>query len=155
MARPKGFGRLQTPRDLLQKLRHDRSRMEADPDDVYAAFDFFVTADHILDWLYPDSPGASQRHKRQAHRDREPLLQIVSHLANGAKHFEAVASHHTSVTDISSQFGAFDPRSFSPRSFSPSAFSMPGLHVRLTDGRLEHSYVLADDVLDYWGRELS
>jgi hypothetical protein len=124
--------------------------MNADPHDSYAAFDFFVTAEHILDWLYPDSPGVSQKAARQKHRDTEPLLQITSHIASGAKHFEAVASHHKSVADVSMESGAFDPRAFSPKAFSPSAFSMPGLHVRLQDGTLVHVYALADDILQYW-----
>ena len=154
MVGPKGFGNLQTPQDLVEKLRYDRSRMNADPNDSYAAFDFFVTADHILDWLYPDSPETPQKSARQAHRDRERLLQIASHIANGAKHFEALAPHHKSVSEITQQSGAFDPRGFSPKAFSPAAFSMPGLHIKLDDGTLVHAYSLADDVLKYWELEL-
>ena len=154
MTGPKGFADLQTPRHLLGKLRHDRARMNADPNDICAAFDFFVTADHILDWLYPDAPSASQRQKRQDHRNRERLLQIASHVANGAKHFETVAPHHSSVADLSLEQGAFDPRAFSPRAFSPSAFSMPGVHIRLDDGKLVHAFPLADDIIEYWEREL-
>ena len=45
MSRFGGFFALGTPADLLKKLRHDFS---------YAAFDFFVTAEHLLDWKYPD-----------------------------------------------------------------------------------------------------
>lgn len=128
--------------------------MNADPSDPYAAFDFFVTAEHILDWLYPDSPGTSQKEIRKSRRDAEPLLAITSHIASGAKHFEAVAPRHKSVSDLSMESGPFDPRAFSPKAFSPSAFSMPGLHVRLQDGTLVHAYVLADDILRYWEAQL-
>jgi hypothetical protein len=49
MPRFTGFAELQTPCDLLRKLQHDISRMAADSGDSYAAFDFFVTAEHLLD----------------------------------------------------------------------------------------------------------
>ena len=39
---------------------HDLERMRGGPEDAYAAFDFFVTADHIVDWLLPDWPDSSQ-----------------------------------------------------------------------------------------------
>jgi len=44
-----GFGELRLPADLLRKLRHDFERMKMSPQDQYAAFDFFVTAEHIID----------------------------------------------------------------------------------------------------------
>ena len=50
----KGFGSLQTPLDLLSKLEHDLERMRVSPEDTYAAFDYFVTAEHVIDWAYPD-----------------------------------------------------------------------------------------------------
>src|SRR5688572_9588972 len=100
MPKPRGFATLQTPKDLIAKLRHDLRRMESDPDDVYAAFDFFVTAEHILDWLYPDAPDASQKRKREKARSSTRLLQITSHIASGAKHFVALGKHHSSVTRL-------------------------------------------------------
>jgi len=38
---------LQTPKNLLDKLQFDFARIKANPLDVYAAFDFFVTAEHV------------------------------------------------------------------------------------------------------------
>ena len=63
---------LNTPRQLLEKLRVDFERMKREPMSAYAAFDFFVTAEHMPDWLAPKSV-----------KFKEPLLQIVSHIANG------------------------------------------------------------------------
>jgi hypothetical protein len=81
-----GLFELRLPTDLIRKLRHDLERMETSPLDQYAAFDFFVTAEHIVDWLHPtDEPS------RRALRDSSHLLRITSHLANGSKHFEATA----------------------------------------------------------------
>ena len=55
MSEFKGFYSLETPDDLFQKLRHDFERIKSNPMDVYAAFDFVVSADHMVDWVYPDS----------------------------------------------------------------------------------------------------
>lgn len=91
----KGFFALYTPQALLKKLEYDYKRLEASPMDTYAAFDFFITAEHMVDWVYPnDNP--TEKKKRETLR-RKSLLQICSHIANGSKHFEARAQHHKSV----------------------------------------------------------
>ncbi len=95
MSQFKGFAELRTPYDLLLKLQHDMTRMSNDSSDEYAAFDFFVTAEHLVDWLHPNS-----RVDREALRDSDPLLKITSHLANGAKHFAATSLHHKSVASV-------------------------------------------------------
>jgi hypothetical protein len=93
--------------------------------DTYAAFDFFVTADHMLDWILPDYAGQSQAQARKLRREGNRLLQVASHLGNGAKHFRVTARHHTAVN-----------------------------HADLDDGSLEHAYTLADALLAYWRKEL-
>jgi hypothetical protein len=79
----RGQFQLHSAYDLLAKLRHDYSRLREAPNDPYVAFDFFVTADHLLDWVYPGALGQSSR---TAERDAHPILQVVSHLAAGARH---------------------------------------------------------------------
>lgn len=150
----KGFALLQKPADLVAKLAHDFERIRAAPDDAYAAFDFFVTAEHIVDWLFPDSPEINQSSARKKMRESSELLKITSHIANGAKHFQALAKQHDSVTDLKQESGGFDPSSFSPRAFSPAAFKMHGLNVRLENGRVVHVLTLAEDVLQYWKNEI-
>ena len=151
----KGFAPLQQPHDLVAKLEYDFERIRAAPDNVYAAFDFFVTAEHIVDWIFPDTPGSTQAVARKAKRASIELLEITSHLANGAKHFQALAKQHDSVSDVHQASGGFDPRAFSPRAFSPKAFKMHGLNVYLEDGRVLHVLTLAEDVLNFWKAELS
>lgn len=56
---------------------------------MYAAFDFFFTAEHIPDWISDKSI-----------KKRNDLLMVVSHVANGAKHFEVSRERHKSVTDM-------------------------------------------------------
>ena len=122
--------------------------------DTYAAFDFFVTAEHIVDWILPDTPGASRREERKNFRNSNRLLQIASDIASGAKHFQALAPHHDSVGGMDNVFGGFDPRSFSPRSFSPKSFRMAGLNIKLNDGSVVHALTLADDIVKFWTQEL-
>jgi hypothetical protein len=88
-----GFGTLQSAGDLPAKLRHDYSRIERDPTDQYAAFDFFVSAEHMVDWILP---GRANKDAREAIRESDVLLQLVSHIASGSKHFGAEARHHQS-----------------------------------------------------------
>jgi len=95
-----GLFELQTPKDLLKKLQSDYERLKADQADTYAAFDFFVTAEHLLDWIYP---GDANKQKRTQRRQNEILLQICSHIASGAKHLKVEAKHHQSVSDTERQ----------------------------------------------------
>lgn len=77
----KGFATLQTAGDLLRKVRHDYQRLRSAPEDAYAAFDFFVSAYHMLDWLHPNDASA-----RKAEEKGNLLLQVCSHIAtSGAR----------------------------------------------------------------------
>jgi hypothetical protein len=146
-----GFFTLATPADLLEKLKHDYSRVCQDHLDPYAAFDFFVTAEHLLDWKYPDSGGRVAVRARKDLRTRVPLLRVTSHLANGAKHFRATSTRHKSVEDVRRHEGIFYPAIF-----EPAIFDTPRLLVELTgedaDALGAEIWVrdLAEQVLHYW-----
>ena len=140
-----GFAELKTPRDLVRKLEHDIERLESLPQDQYAAFDFFVTAEHIVDWVWP-----AERSTRERLRSSSPLLRITSHIANGAKHFEATAKHHRSVVDIEKY------RVLEPGCVEEGYFEEP-LIVHLTPEEEEsigqntiEVVKLAKCVLEYW-----
>jgi hypothetical protein len=75
-------------------MERDEARIQRSPSDPDPAFDFIVTAEHVLDWLYPGKAGEPQR---RAERDKSQLLQLVSHIATGAKHMVPEAKRHTSV----------------------------------------------------------
>jgi hypothetical protein len=150
----RGFAALQRPADLVAKLEHDLQRIRAAPNDVYAAFDFFVTAEHIIDWLLPDAPDSSQSGARRLKRDSSELLKATSHIANGAKHFQALAKQHDTVAALENNSGGFDPKSLSPRSFDAGSFQMHGLNISLECGRVIHVLTLAEDVLEYWRSEI-
>jgi hypothetical protein len=112
---PRGFGPLQSSDDLIAKLRHDLDRIEADPLDAYAAFDFMVTARHFPDW----DP------TRRLHLQSNPYMKVVTDLADGAKHF-GERRDKTPRPEAFTVSGAFDPNVF-----QHDAFDVGRLMVRL------------------------
>jgi hypothetical protein len=142
----KGVFDVREPSHLVQKLESDLERMCRDPMNVYPFIDFFITADNIVDWLHPTK---AEKHLRDELRS-QTLLAVCSHLANGAKHFEA-ERHHV-VKDIEQGDGDFSS-DFNPEDFSadhlvvevgPSVATELGIDEKV-DGRL-----LSEKVLEYW-----
>jgi hypothetical protein len=142
----KGLFELQSPQDLFKKLEHDYARLQQSPLDQYAAFDFFVTAEHMLDWLYPND---SQ--KRKGIRDDSVLIQVCSHIANGSKHFVATDKRHVSVKDARKHEGAFQRDVF-----QSNAFDVPRLRIDLQGEAAQEfgdsidAFELAGKVLSFW-----
>jgi len=91
----RGFAGLESVGDLFEKLKRDYSRLIQNGNDPDFAFNFIVTALHLIDWLYPNS-----KKDCDALEASEPLLKICFHIANGAKHFEATAKKHDSVSGV-------------------------------------------------------
>src|SRR4051812_13358756 len=79
-------------------MEHDYRRMLAAPHDAFPASDFFIAAEHIVDWRWPDD-GRMQREVRSHDPGK-----TVSHLASGAKHFEATQARHQSVRAVGSEW---------------------------------------------------
>lgn len=151
----RGFFLLRTANDLLQKLERDFKKLKQHPLDVDLAFNFFVTAEHILDWKYP---GRANKSNREKLRNAEVLLQVTSHLASGAKHFDVEAKHHTSIKDTG-RVGCW-PEGCWPRGYWPEGCWPESLIVYL-DGNaasLLSSQIsvldLASDVLQFWQSHL-
>jgi len=92
-----GFFHLRDPHDLFKKLRHDYHRMIVDPLNVYAAYDFFVTVNHLVDWIWP----SATRDQLRDIRASEATPRICEHLANGAKHF-ILNRKHAAVAQLES-----------------------------------------------------
>jgi len=118
----KGMFALRTALDLFHKLSRDLERLRANPDDSDAAFDFFVTAEHIPEWMDPPTIEL---------RKREVILQIVSHVANGAKHFRVSDKRHQSVTSADRRGGYFPGNYFGKRYFGGRYFGGAGLVLDL------------------------
>ena len=86
----KGFLGLFTAKDLFEKLKSDYEAFCAEPKDSYKAFNFFVTAEHLPDWI--ENVGIKYK---------DPILRVCSHLATGAKHFEVKNIDKNSVDGFS------------------------------------------------------
>jgi hypothetical protein len=101
---------METPRQLFNKMVNDANHLATYHLDPAACFNFFVTAEHMADWLWP---GAENNTKRKKLKESDPVLKICSQVANGAKHFRTEAKRHNSInaTSVSSvhSFGASDP----------------------------------------------
>lgn len=80
------FFELTTPSALFEKIESDLAELEASNQDVKVAFNFFLSVEHLPDWLG----------KRSLVREN-CILRIVSHIANGAKHFNLNIERHKSV----------------------------------------------------------
>lgn len=143
MSELNGFFSLRTARDLLVKLEADFNRLsDADKSSIkaqYAAFDFFVCAEHIPDWLNETTGGS-----KNSHRDY-PEGALVSHIASGAKHFHVRDKRHTTVKGTTSVQGAFQDNAF-----QAPAFQVPCLVVDLEDGSHAEVLDIATKVLRHW-----
>jgi len=141
-----GLFQLSAPADMLKKLRHDFERLKGDHVDAYAAFDFFVTARHIPEWLYP-----GDKTKQDAVFSQSVLMRVCRHIADGSKHFEATAKQHDSVADTRLEGGAFQAGAF-----QSDAFDVGNLIVHLTGdaasclGNSIEVVDLAQQVLTFW-----
>jgi hypothetical protein len=97
-----GIFELTTAKDLYAKLKRDFSAFESAPLDSDIAFNFFVTAWHLLEWAYPRDSAVQKQI-----RDSNIVLQICEHLAVGAKHFEPTSKKHKSVKSSDITGGAW------------------------------------------------
>lgn len=138
---------LKTPADLREKLRRDLARLKSSPLDSDAAFNFFVTAEHMVDWVYP---GRANAEKRKRARKSSALLRVCSHLANGAKHLELDDGRHDSVSSTIVLGG------FGVGGYGEGGYGSAALWVRLQGdaakelGTAADAVDLAGRVMEFW-----
>lgn len=148
------FFRLRNAFDLREKLRRDLEKLKAKPLDVDAAFNFFVTALHMLDWVYPGKTNA----KRLAAEKSSVLLRVCADLGNGAKHFELETRKETSVSATSQLQGGWFGFWLSPWWFG-DLFGSERLIVSLagdastTLGQIIEVTELAEKIMEYWDKQ--
>ena len=68
---------------MLRKLEHDFERMRSQLDDPYAAFDFFVTARHLSEWMT-----TAEKKSLNASEEYLKLRAAIRDVGDSAKHFE-------------------------------------------------------------------
>lgn len=144
MSQLDGFFSLRTPRDLLEKLEKDFERLcSADPisrEAQFAAFDFFVCAEHLPDWLKNATGGSLVQHR--SYEDGA----LVSHVANGAKHFRVRMDRHTQAKDTKVSSGAFQRGAFQDDAFQ----TVGQLVIELENGSAVSVLAVAQRVLSHW-----
>lgn len=147
----RGFFELRTPQDLFKKLEHDFARLKQNPVDSYAAFDFFVTANHMVDWFWPSATRSQQKDNRRS----DVLPRICEHLADGAKHF-LLLHPHQGVESTTRSEGLFDDNVF-----DPAMFDVGELVVTLESAEASElgkptiaALDLAERVLKYWAKRI-
>ena len=106
----RGLFDLLTADDLCAKLEHDYKRIFNNPADAFAAFDFLVTAWHLLEWKYP---GGTATQQRVDLAKQYPIIGVLEHLAVAAKHYEPknpkLDSVMTTARDSAWRRGAWAP----------------------------------------------
>ncbi len=80
-----GLFQMKTAKDLFAKLEWEFENFRKDPSNPWIAFNFFVTAEHLPDWI-----------NRKDLKGNHSILRICSHLANSGKHYK---SNKKSVVD--------------------------------------------------------
>lgn len=139
------FYNLATPEDLFRKLEYDYQQLQvADRDTFeYFAFNFFITAYHMLDWIFP---GNKNKDKRKSEENCHVILQICSHIANGVKHFilDNLNLHsvtYTDYVDVPPQMEANEPNDF--------YIKLDGEAARLFGNRVK-CIDIARKVIEFW-----
>ncbi|MFA5233763.1 MAG: hypothetical protein WC390_05115 [Sulfurimonas sp.] len=133
------FFEITTPADLFRKIESDLADLETSSQNVKVAFNFFVSIEHLPDWL-------ELRHLVHGNC----LLRIVSHIANGAKHFNINENRHTSVT------GTEKSRYIEEGYFEPGYFEEP-LIIYLSETESKElgftqidAVALGKQVVEFW-----
>ena len=143
MTKLDGFFELRTAKQLFEKLESDFERLKALPpiskEAQYAALDFFVTAEHLPEWVARGT-GANLLALR-GYADGP----LVSHIANGAKHFRVDPNRHSAARDTQAHSGAFDPDVF-----ANGTFDLDRLVVEHEDGQSEDLLDLVGRILHHW-----
>ena len=134
--------------DLLTKLQSDLAKLRDRPADAYLAYNLFVTAEHMLDWVWPGNPGGAAALEREKVRQSEALLQVVSHLATGAKHFQPNPKKHHSVKTIEAGSYGVGPYGAGPYG-GDLLIQLDGVAAK-TLGSSVSVLDLATKVVDYW-----
>jgi len=146
MKNNKGFIELKSVSDYWKKLLFDYTELKKRDKDTYIAFNFFVTAYHLLDWVFEGNYS-----DERTELNKVPILKICNHIANGIKHFEP--KRHSSVKEIKKK-GLYE-EGFYEEGFYENPITIYidddfiseiGNSIRISD--------LARMVMEFWEKEL-
>jgi len=133
------FFELKTAADLFCKLEGDFADLEASSQDARIAFNFYITAEHLPDWL-------GQRDLVKKHS----VLRIVSHIANGAKHFHLDDKRLKSVINTE-KFRVFEEGVFEQGVFyEPLVIHLSSVEAQELGGAVIDAVSLGRKVVEFW-----
>jgi hypothetical protein len=142
-----GLWNLDTPAELLKKIHSDLKRMRDEPRNPCPAYDFFVTAYHMHEWIARD-----ETHRKTL--EAAPLVRVAGEIATRAKHLHADNPKWVTLDALGS-------RMHGPLSRMPHGIPTD-LWVALEDpsstplGRdIVKAGELAECLLEHWTRVLS
>ena len=147
MKNNQGFIELKNVNDYWKKLQSDYDDLKDNDEDVYLAFNFFITSYHLIDWIFKGKISNERRKLIKA-----PILKICGHIANGIKHFST--DQHKSVKEIEKE--GYVEQGYVEDGYFESPImiyleedliSEFGESIKITD--------LADRVMTFWRNELS
>jgi hypothetical protein len=151
MKNKQGFVELATIQDYCKKLKFDYNQLKADNLNQYKAFNFFITAHHLLDWLFPDKEKNNTIRKRIVD---EIIFKVCSHIANGIKHFEVNPKRHSSVNKI-------EKVGYVQAGYVEAGYVKETIYITLENkareifgNTIEIEY-LAEEIIEFWKKELN
>lgn len=160
MAMDPGAFNLTTSKDLFKKAERELARMKAAPLNQDHAFNFFVTANHLMDWVYPDS-----EEPRKTLRKEHVEIKVCATIANGSKHFQTRHSGVKSAKVEQLGEGYFHSSYFAPSYFGRPYFGPmledPAIIIRLDGDAAEllghtiKAIDLAEKIIEIWRIRLS
>lgn len=93
MKNNRGFIELKNVADFWNKLQFDFQELKKNPENSYIIFNFFVTAYHLIDWIFEGEYSIER-----TELNNNSIVKICNHISNGIKHFEP--DRHGSVEEI-------------------------------------------------------
>ena len=149
MKNNKGFIELVNVKDYWKKLQFDFNELKKNDEDVYKAFNFFITSYHLLDWIFKGEYSIER-----TNLNKKPILKLCSHIANGIKHFEIDSNRHNSVKEIEKE--RYVEEGYWEESYAESPIII-SLDEKLNSefGESKKIIELADKVMLFWETELN
>ena len=95
----------QTASDLYAKLKRDANALLGEVSGDHA-FNFFVTAYHLAEWIQKDPSVHSDVKDRMTTASQSVPYRLCKDLANASKHFVQRGKHEAKRTDVAQGYGA-------------------------------------------------
>ncbi|MHB1197594.1 MAG: hypothetical protein ACYC0A_12220 [Lutibacter sp.] len=147
MKNNRGFIELKSISDYWEKLLFDYQVLKKNPENSYYGFNFFVTAYHLLDWIFE-----GKYSDERTELNKTPALKICNHIANGVKHFEP--NRHGSVKEIN-KLRVYEEGVFEEGVFESPIMIQLGDEFRPKLGEFISITDFADYVINFWENELN